>query len=320
MRILIVAAFLLAALAAAARAANNPNAPYRPPPRLQADPAAWYSPTLFKPMGKPQPGDWMAEHPEPAQSFQDYVALGPNIPTQGRHTIYVAAVGPMAAKERDRLTALREYMELYFTLPVRAGPDLGVKDVTFRDRAMFGRTLRQYLSTDILSKVLRPALPRDAYCLQGVAMVDLYPEPSWNFVFGQALLTERVGIYSLVRFYPAFLGQPDGPEGEALGLRRSLATLVHETGHMFGVAHCQKYECVMNGSNSLAESDRRPIHLCPECLRKFRWNTGFDILKRYEGLRAFYAERGMKAEAEWVERRLRECRGESGPAPAKPPA
>jgi hypothetical protein len=52
MRILIVLPFLLLALAAAARAAANPNAPYRPPPRVQADPAAWYSPALFKPMGK----------------------------------------------------------------------------------------------------------------------------------------------------------------------------------------------------------------------------------------------------------------------------
>jgi archaemetzincin len=126
-----------------------------------------------------------------------------------------------------------------------------------------------------------------------------------------------VGVYSLVRFYPAFWGQAESDEGDRRGLQRSLATLVHETGHMFGVAHCQKHECVMNGSNSLGESDRRPIHLCPECLRKFRWNIGFDIIPRYEGLKAFYEKHGMAAQASWIESRLRECRA-AGATPAKP--
>jgi archaemetzincin len=144
-------------------------------------------------------------------------------------------------------------------------------------------------------------------------MEDLYPEASWNYVFGQAWLDARVGVYSLVRFYPAFWGERETPEALLKGLKRSLATLVHETGHLFGVWHCQKYECVMNGCNSLDESDRRPIHLCPECLKKFRWNLGFNVAERYEGLRKFYAAHGMTAEADWVARRLAEC----GP---KPPA
>jgi archaemetzincin len=33
-------------------------------------------------------------------------------------------------------------------------------------------------------------------------MEDLYPEPSWNFVFGQASLNERVGVYSFARYGP----------------------------------------------------------------------------------------------------------------------
>jgi archaemetzincin len=318
MRILILLPLLLAAVAAAARAADNSNAPFRPQPRVLMDPPAWYSPAHFKLMGKPQSGEWMAAHPEPPQSFQNYAALKPNLPTQERHTLHLSAVGPIAATDRERLATLREFLELYYALPVRMGPDLGLKDVTSRDREMFGRTVRQYLTEDILHQVLMPAVPRDAYCLQGVTMEDLYPEPSWNYVFGQAMLTHRVGIYSLVRFYPAFWGRKDDDASRKRGLLRSLQTLVHETGHMFGVAHCQKYECVMNGSNSLQESDRRPIHLCPECLRKFRWNTGFNIVKRYEALKAFYEKQALTSQAEWIELRLRECRGAAGTAPAKP--
>jgi bacterioferritin len=37
-------------------------------------------------------------------------------------------------------------------------------------------------------------------------------------------------------------------------LRRSCKVLAHEIGHMFGLSHCVFFHCLMNGSNSLAES------------------------------------------------------------------
>jgi archaemetzincin len=293
--------------------AEEPQSLYRPQARVEADPPAWYSPALFSPKPKPRPGDWMDAQPEPAQSFQEFVAARPARPTVERHTIYISQLGSMALKDRARLAVLREFLEAYYKLPVRVGPAVGLGGVTSRDRSMPDRPVRQYLSTDILDKTLPPLLPKDGVCLLGVTMQDLYPEPSWNYVFGQASLERRIGVYSLVRFFPAFWGETWSAAAERKGLKRSLATLVHETGHLFGVRHCQKYECVMNGSISLDESDRRPIHLCPECLKKFRWNLGFDVVEHYEGLRKFYAAHGMTAEAGWVAKRLAEC----GP---KPPA
>jgi archaemetzincin len=308
MRLAVAFGVMLLAWCGLACGGESPSALYRPQARVEADPPAWYSPALFSPMPPPQPGDWMAAHPEPAQSFPEYAASRPVRPTQARHAIYLSPVGPMSAKDRARLDVLREFLEVYYTLPVRIGSPAGLDGVTSRDRSMFGRKVRQYLTTDLLDKVLPPLVPKDGLCLLGVTMEDLYPEASWNYVFGQASLGQRVGVYSLVRFYPAFWGEAESPAAEQKGLKRSLATLVHETGHMFGVHHCQKYECVMNGSNSLGESDRRPIHLCPECLRMFRWNIGFDVVGRYEALRKFYAAHGMAGEAEWVGKRLDECR------------
>jgi archaemetzincin len=318
MRFAILLPMVVLVLAAVVRAAED-RTRFRAPPPVHSDPPAWYSATHFRLMGKPLPGQWMAAHPEPAQSFEQYVAAKPPVPTVGRHTLYLSPLGKMTEKDLSRLATLREYLETYYTLPVRMAPAAGLDGVTSRDRAMFGRTVRQYLAGDILYQVLRPNLPRDAMCLLGVAMEDLYPEPSWNYVFGQASLSERVGVYSLVRFYPAFWGNKDDEMSDWRGLKRSLATLVHETGHMFGVAHCQKYECVMNGSNSLEESDLRPLYVCPECLRKFRWSIGFDIVTRYEALKTFYEKNKMAAEAAWVDSRLRECRGAAG-ATATPAA
>lgn len=291
--------------------AEEPQLLYRPQARVEADPPAWYSPALFSPKPKPQPGEWMQDQPEPAQSFQEFVAAQPARPTVGRHTIYISQLGSMAPKDRARMGVLREYLEAYYKLPVRVGPAVGLGGVTSRERSMLGRTVRQYLSTDILHKTLPPLLPKDGLCLLAVTMEDLYPQESWNYVFGHASLKARVGVYSLVRFFPAFWGEGWSAAAERKGLKRSLATLVHESGHMLGVRHCQMYECVMNGSNSLGESDRRPIHLCPECLKKFRWNLGFGVVERYEGLRKFYAAHGMTAEADWVAKRLAEC----GPQP-----
>lgn len=62
----------------------------------------------------------------------------------------------------------------------------------------------------------------------------------------------------------------------------------------------------MNGSNHLAESDSRPMHLCPVCLRKLYSSIRFDLVKRYEALQIFYKEVGFDEEAKWVAARLKE--------------
>ena len=61
---------------------------------------------------------------------------------------------------------------------------------------------------------------------------------------------------------------------------------------MFGVRHCIYYECLMNGSNHLQESDSRPLELCVVCLRKLQSNIKFDILERYKKLHEFVQKRG----------------------------
>jgi len=74
---------------------------------------------------------------------------------------------------------------------------------------------------------------------------------------------------------------------------------------MLGVKHCVFFNCLMNGSNSLAESDRRPLHLCPVDLRKLQWSIGFEIVERYRRLLAFWNDAGVATEAQWIERRLK---------------
>jgi archaemetzincin len=64
----------------------------------------------------------------------------------------------------------------------------------------------------------------------------------------------------------------------------------------------------MNGSNHLAESDRRPLHLCPVCLRKLQWSVGFDVLARYSALEALDRAAGFSDEADWLKARIQTIR------------
>ena len=106
------------------------------------------------------------------------------------------------------------------------------------------------------------------------------------------------------RYDPAFYGKKRGKDYEKILLRRSCKVLVHETGHMFGLMHCIYFKCVLNGSNHLQESDSRPVHLCPVCLRKLQHSIGFDVVNRYSELFRFYKKVGFDDETQWIADRL----------------
>jgi archaemetzincin len=138
-----------------------------------------------------------------------------------------------------------------------------------------------------------------------VTMTDLYPEPSWNFVYGQATLTERVGVQSFARYDPAFFGKPRPDDWRRTLTRRSAQVLVHELAHMFGLPHCVHWSCVVAGANHQAEFDAHPLHPCPVCLRKLWWNIGFDLGAREAALAVAWRRLGLDDEAAWSEARAR---------------
>jgi hypothetical protein len=52
--------------------------------------------------------------------------------------------------------------------------------------------------------------------------------------------------------------------------------MTHEISHMFGIKHCIYYECLMNGSNKITESDIKPPRLCAVCMRKLKHMVQFN--------------------------------------------
>jgi archaemetzincin len=257
----------------------------------------------YEPIQRPGPGDWLDRFAEPIQGLAEYRLDGFLRPEGARRVVYLQPFGPFDGDSAAGLEALAEYARAVFQLPARLQPGLDPEALGITFRLHPGTRRPQLLAPELL-EALKVRLPADAFCSLGLTLTDLYPEPDWNFVFGLASFTERVGVFSFSRHDPAFFGAARGPFHATVMLRRGLAVLAHEAGHVFGLGHCVFYQCLMNGSNSLEEADRQPLHLCPVCLRKLQHNIGFDPEAQHRALLGFYTRYGLEPEAAFMTRRL----------------
>src|SRR5947208_13389022 len=107
-------------------------------------------------------------------------------------------IGDFAAGDSPPVDQLRQFAAAYFAMPVEVLKPLdpgALKEAKVTRRVNSNTHKEQLLTTDLLD-LLRGRLPSDGFALLGVTMDDLYPDPKWNYVFGQASLRDRVGVYS----------------------------------------------------------------------------------------------------------------------------
>lgn len=261
--------------------------------------------TDFLPIPKPHKRDWLDDHNESGQPFDQYMQSNPQKLGGERTIIYLLPIGEFAGNAPD-LGELSDYLGAYIgcTVKVMERDDLTGDTITSRTNE---HTKNKQLLTRDIEDALIKRLPEDAFALLGVTMTDLYPTDSWNFVFGEARLRDRVGVFSFARYDPAFpklSGSKVTQEARRLMTLRSYKVMSHEVTHMFGVPHCIYFYCNMNGSNSLDELDRQPLFMCPVELRKLLFATGFDPVRRYEKLKTIFEKNGFEKEVKWIEGRL----------------
>ncbi len=255
---------------------------------------------LHAEMGPVRSGDWLETHREVHRSFERYVAADPTTAHGERRVIYIQPIGDFTREQRAVVELAAEFLRRFFELEVELLEELPIDDgwpeEARRVHPSWGD--RQLLTSYILDELLVPRRPADAAVLLGFTAMDLWPGEGWNFVFGQASLRRRVGVWSIYRN-----GDPAAGEEELrLCLLRTLKTAAHETGHVFSITHCVAYECGMCGSNNRGESDRRPLAFCPECAAKLCWATGAEPRRRYARLAAFCREHGLEEEARFYDR------------------
>ncbi|HET9475638.1 MAG TPA: archaemetzincin [Steroidobacteraceae bacterium] len=257
---------------------------------------------LFTPKQPAQPGDWLAEHQEPGQSYRDFRKAVSRRAVDSFSHIRIVPIGPLSPGEQSVLDVTIDFMKPFFGLPLVVDSPVALDSIPEEaQREMFLDAPKQLLTTHLLNHVLMARRgPADAAVL-GITALDLWPGPGWNYVFGQASLRERVGVWSMARN-----GEADGTaEMRSLCALRTAQTATHETGHMFGIRHCIAYQCGMNGSNHVEERDRQPLEFCAECQGKLWWTLGLDPLARSRALEATARRHGLERVAEAFARQSR---------------
>ncbi len=200
----------------------------------------------------PGPYDWLATNDESGQTFAEYTASHPVMPDAKHPYIYIVLLGDFNAEQQKILQMTSRYVEAYFQTPVKFSEPIPLSVVPPEARRIHPQTGDpQILTSYVIENILKPRIPKDAFCFIAFTSSDLWPGEGWNFVFGQASMEDRVGVWSIFR-------NGDSKKDFKMCLRRTIKTGTHEIGHMFGLTHCVYYECNMNGSNSRHESDQRP--------------------------------------------------------------
>ncbi len=240
---------------------------------------------FFKPM-KVANGDWLDINKEKGETFEEYIGSNPTLPTDKRKTIYIQPIGKFSKAQTEVIAASEEYMKAFYNLPVKLLPAKPLGRVPKDKQRVSGYPQRTQIRTGyFLEDLLPKMLPDDAAAFIAFTDSDLYPSDTWAFVFGQASLEKRVGVWSLYRLSDDTADRKNDPDRLLL---RTLKIAMHETGHMFSMRHCTKYECLMSGTNHLAETDRRPVDNCPECMAKLAWAMDYKPNERYERLAKFW--------------------------------
>ena len=191
--------------------------------------------------------------------------------------------------------------------------------LTIRPSRGYGDQLLTGDCHELLERRRRQHAP-EAFIIMGFTLLDLYPEDEWNFVFGQARISKGTGIFSFSRYVesddprarrllartvrsfadPAAGDSTARSAAASLFTRRCMRVLCHELGHLFGMKHCIYWECAMNGSNHVDESDGQPLHLCPMCLAKLHEALHKpDLVQREKALEALMRTSGLSEAAEW---------------------
>ncbi|CAF4076527.1 unnamed protein product [Rotaria sordida] len=286
--------------------------------------------------------NWLAQNVEKGQTYMEYLQLSRTLHTQSsshRKTIYLTMFGQIDNTIFD-IDSLIDYTQRFFQMPVKIiNPFISVQwndqtnqwtcimnlnngqNRSFKLRTRFHEKTKhsQICVTGILN-LLQKIVPNDARCLIALTMYDLYGDETDLFIAGFARGNFRVATFSLYRYDPYLtfnefdwfsckLKDPSKSKIQIsdrrnLLLLRTCRLLTHEICHLFGIAHCIFYSCLLNGSGDLEEDFSQPLLECPIDLRKLYTLINFNIHKRYEELLEFFKMHDFLNEMKMVETKL----------------
>ncbi|UKB84670.1 archaemetzincin [Chryseobacterium sp. MEBOG06] len=252
------------------------------------------------PLPKPKPGTWRYNHDEKFQQFEDFQKTRKIKPEPGRNIIYLQPIGIFNELQKKEIELTKAYLKIYFQLETKVLPALPNSIFPKKVKRISKEGQEQILAGYVLDSILIKRKPKDAVILMGITEKDLFPTPEWNYVFGLASYDDGVGVTSMYRFANGNL--------TASNFNRSFLRLIkissHEIGHMFGINHCLNANCVMNGTNSLTETDYHLARACSLCQRKLNSSLHFDNQKRLLELKKFFERQHLNTELSFAQQDL----------------
>lgn len=239
-------------------------------------------------LAEPVYGDWLFSHKEKGQTFEQYFISKHIVPTKEVNIIYIRPIGNFNSLQKKQIKLANEYLEIYFQLKTKILEPISNDVVPNSSRRMMDGH-EQLLAGYLLNDILKEEKPLNSIALMGLSELDLYPRPEWNYVFGLASYHDKVGVSSIYRLQDGELTS----ENFNLCLSRLLKISSHEIGHMFGLHHCVTANCVMNGTNSMIETDEHSIRLCSVCQRKLNSCIAYNNKKRLTDLEKYFKKNNL---------------------------
>ena len=243
---------------------------------------------------KRQEGDWLSQvNSDPKQPFEVFCTENPLKIDVSKVVIYIQPIGKFNKHQKKILKELDKYLSVFFGMKVVSFKEISDDFIPAKDRRkMLSEQLR---TTYLLYEYLLPKIPKDAAAFIAFTEKDLYPQDSWAYVFGQASLSQKIGVWSMYRFGNPKTSQKIYDNCQLLAFK----TATHEIGHIFGIQHCQLFHCNMNGSMSLADLALRPTYFCPDCQSKLSWRLSLQMRPQFEKLERYWHKIDNPTESEF---------------------
>ena len=172
----------------------------------------------FEKMGKPGKRDWLALVKERGQPYRRYVEGHPVRAQPGERLAFLP-VGPFGPIQKGVFDKTVAFARIWFELDVHVVEGKPLPKSGWHRQRAWGK---QYETKYFLDHLLPNHMPKNTVCFFAVTIADLYPGPGWNFVFGEASLRRRVGVWSLARYFPHFRREEPTPERMLEALRRAV--------------------------------------------------------------------------------------------------